>query len=74
MTIDPFNFHPEQEKPEKEKIFLTKENTLDMIYSEIEKIQNAPIPTWGYSLAKVLYILENIAHKIEEDFKNVTSR
>lgn len=65
---DPFDL-PEAQKKElrkKMKKVLTKQEVLDIIDKEIEKIESLPPSTWGFTRDNIFEMIEKIRNSIEE--------
>ena len=65
---DPFDL-PEAQKKElrkKMKKVLTKQEVLDIIDKEIEKIESLPPSTWGFTRDDIIEAIENIKDNLEE--------
>tara|TARA_B100001094_G_scaffold295489_1_gene316878 strand:+ start:568 stop:822 length:255 start_codon:yes stop_codon:yes gene_type:complete len=73
VIVDPYEIHPEQEKLKKQKLLLTKENLFVIIDSLIENIQKTETPVWGFKQSDLLRLLKTLSHKVEKDFKDVSS-
>jgi len=67
MKLDPFNTHPEIEKTKKVKEkYLKISDVYAIIDEELERLNKLNPPTWGFTLADLFEVAENISYNMEK--------
>ena len=67
MKIDPYNLHPKIEKTKKVKEkYLKISDVYSIIDEELKRLEKLEPPTWGFTLADMFEVAENISYNVEK--------